>query len=114
MLVCFGVYGVISTIVLTRTREIGVRLAIGAQPGRILAGVIRHALWTVTPGLVAGIVAVVPLGNLITSQLFEAAPGDPVTLTIVVSLLVAITALSAYLPARRAASIDPLIALRSD
>jgi putative ABC transport system permease protein len=113
-LVCFGVYGVISYLVVTRTKEIGIRIAIGAPKGAVVRDVIRDALWTVIPGLVIGILTAAALGRLIASQLFESSPHDPITLGTVALLLLVVTVLSAYGPARRAAHTSPLNALRGD
>jgi predicted permease len=113
-LVCFGVYGVISYLVVTRTREIGVRLAIGARPQDVLRQVISEALLVVSPGLVVGLVAALALERFIASLLFGASPRDPVTFGAVALLMLATTALAAYVPARRAAKIAPVIALRGE
>ena len=113
-LVSFGVYGVISYLAMTRTREIGVRLALGARPGTILRHVVGDALWMVAPGLVIGTAIAVGLERLIASQLFGATPRDPVTFGVVVVFLLSTTALAAFLPARRAAGTAPMDALRSE
>ena len=112
MLVCFGVYGVVSYLVVTRTREIGVRLAIGALPATVLRDVVRDALWAALPGLVVGTAIAAALERVIASQLFESQPRDPLIFGAAVIILGAVTALSAYVPARRAAMIAPVIALR--
>ena len=111
---CFGVYGVISYLVVAKTREIGVRLAIGALPRTVLREVIGNALSTVIPGLVAGTLLAGALERVIASQLFGVRPRDPLTFGTVVVFLLLITALAAYVPARRAARINPVNALRSE
>lgn len=114
VLVSFGVYGLISGLVATRTREIGVRLAIGADPRRVLREVIRDAIARVAPGLVVGIILSSVMGRLIASQLFEVTPSGPATVGLVASLIVTVTIASSYLPARRAARTSPMIAMRTE
>jgi predicted permease len=113
-LACFGVYGVISYLVVSRTTEIGIRLAIGAQPGQVLRKVIGDALKTVAPGVVLGIGIAIGTEQFIAALLFGFKPRDPLTYGAVAACLLLTTALAAYLPARRASKIDPVDALRCE
>ena len=112
LLACLGVYGVMSFFVTQRTTEIGIRLAFGAEPGEVLRMVLRQAM----PPVAAGVAAAVPLaflsGAWLRSLVFGVSPQDPTTITGACLILVAAAALAAYLPARRAAHLDPLNALR--
>jgi ABC-type antimicrobial peptide transport system permease subunit len=118
LLAAMGLYGVASHSVSHRTREIGVRMALGAQPGRVLRLVLRQSLVVVGLGLVAGLLvaglAAAVLGSQISALLVEVSPADPVTLAGTVAILFAVGVLASLLPARRAARIDPLLALRQD
>lgn len=112
LLACLGVYGVMSYVVTQRTTEIGIRLVFGAQPGAVLRMVLHQALRPVA----AGVAAAVPLALLASSWLrslvFGVNPQDPKTIAIACFILVIAAALAAYLPARRAAHLDPLNAIR--
>jgi predicted permease len=113
-LALIGVYGVFAYAVTSRTREIGVRLALGAGTRRIIATMMRQALGMCALGLIAGLAGLFAARRLIATQLFEVQPMDPATLA-VTSLMVVLTALVAcYVPARRASVIDPTTALRAD
>jgi putative ABC transport system permease protein len=114
LLSMIGVYGVLSDAVGQRTREIGVRVALGAQPGQVLRLVLRHGLTLALGGLAVGIPAAVALSLALKSFLFGVAPGDPWTLLAVSVLLTASAVLAAYVPARRATRVDPMTALRAD
>jgi putative ABC transport system permease protein len=107
-----GLYGLISYGVLQRTREIGIRVALGAQPVDILTTVFREGLATVAFGIVIGILASLGLTRLVTSLLFEVTPHDASTF-VVVSVCLAVVALAACaIPAKRATRVDPIVALR--
>jgi putative ABC transport system permease protein len=97
-----------------RTREIGVRVAFGARPGQVVGVMIRDAAWPVVLGLVAGLAGTYYATRIIASFLFETTPHDPATLVAVAALLGSAACLAAWLPARRAAAVDPLIALRTE
>jgi putative ABC transport system permease protein len=111
-LAAVGIYGLISYSVTLRTREMGIRMAFGAERGDVLAMVLRQGLALIGVGLAVGFAASLALTRLLTSLLFEVRPTDLAT-SVLVGLLLAVVALTAsYLPARRAASVDPMIALR--
>jgi predicted permease len=107
-----GIYGVISYVVGQRTREIGIRMALGAKRGNVLRMVLGQAGKMVVLGVVVGMVAAFGLTRLIASMLFGVSPWDPVTLVGVALLLSAVSLLASYIPARRATQVDPMIALR--
>jgi putative ABC transport system permease protein len=114
LLAVVGVYGMLSFTVARRVREIGVRMALGAQPRTVLALVLRDSLVTVGAGLLLGAMAAVALARFLTSLLFGVRPGDPATIVVTGSALLAAALLASYAPARRASSVDPLEALRND
>ncbi len=113
-LAAVGLYGVLSYGVERRRAEIGIRMALGAEPGRVIGMILRETSWLVVGGLVVGSGLAVAASRLITSQLFGLAPHDPLTLSLAVTVLLLVTFGAAYLPARRAARLDPAIALRQD
>jgi predicted permease len=112
LLASIGLYGVMAYNVQRKTQEIGIRMALGATGGAVTRMVMRHSLAMVLAGVAAGIPVTLWLSKLVKSLLFGVEPGDPVTLAATTLLLLAIVALAVYLPARRAARIDPTIALR--
>jgi putative ABC transport system permease protein len=107
-----GLYGVLSYAVTQRTREIGLRLAIGAQPADVLRMVLGSGMKLAVIGVVAGLAGSLALSRLVTSMLFGVTPFDPVSYASTVLLLLAVAALACYLPARRAMAVDPLVSLR--
>lgn len=109
-----GLYGVISYVVTQRTPEIGVRLALGAQPHQVRAMVLRQGLSVALVGVVVGLGAAWALAGVMQSLVFELSTRDPITFATVALLLTAVSALAIYVPARRAAGIDPLLALREE
>jgi putative ABC transport system permease protein len=111
-LAAVGIYGVVSYLVNERTREMGIRMALGAARRDILAMVLRQGLGLVVAGLVIGFGASLLLTRLLTSLLFEVRPADAATSATVALLLAAVVLLACYVPARRASRVDPLIALR--
>jgi predicted permease len=114
LLGAIGIYGVISYMVSLRTREIGVRIALGAQTEQVRAMVVRQGLGLAVVGAVIGLVGAVALSSLISSLLYGITPHDPVTLASVTLGLLAVAAVASWLPAMRAARIDPIEALRAD
>jgi predicted permease len=109
-----GLYGIASYGVVRRTREIGVRMALGASQARVLGGILRETLATSTVGIVLGMIGAIAATRLVASFLFGVSPRDPWTLGAVAALLVATGLMAGYLPARRAASIEPVQALKAD
>jgi putative ABC transport system permease protein len=109
-----GIYGVIAYGVSTRTRELGVRMALGAQGRDILRLVLRDGLLLIVAGLGSGLFAAWATVRLLRSQLYEVSANDPLTFAAVALLLALVALLACYLPARRATKVDPLIALRHE
>ncbi len=114
LLAVIGVYGVLSYAVAQRTREIGIRVALGARRGEIVRLVVGQGMAPVLAGLALGLAAAFAGSRLLSGILFEVAPTDPLAFTVVVPVLGAASLLAAWLPARRAASVDPMTALRTD
>jgi predicted permease len=113
-LAAIGVYGVMSLIVSERTREVGVRLALGAEPSQLLTMIVGQASRLAAIGVLIGVIAALPLAPLLDSQLFGVQSLDPMTFVLVPLSLLIIAALAALVPARKAMRIDPLAALRID
>jgi putative ABC transport system permease protein len=113
-LAAIGIYGVLSYLVGQRTRELGVRMALGAEQRVVRSLVMRQAIAQVVPGLVMGAVGALLLSRLLASQLHGVSPTDPLTFAAVILLLFTVAMLASYLPARRAARVDPMIALRAE
>ena len=109
-----GIYGVLAYDVSQRTREIGVRSAVGASRGQIAALILRQGLWKGGLGVVLGLIGAALLSRSMTSLLFNVQPTDPVVYAAVSFMLIGVALLASYLPARRAARIDPLLALRDE
>ena len=108
-----GVYGVMALIVSERTAEIGVRLALGAQPMQVLRAVVSQGVTLAAAGVVVGLLLAAALAPLVSTQLYGVRALDPPTMAAVPALLLAIAALACIVPARRAMTIDPVNALRS-
>jgi predicted permease len=109
-----GVYSVLAYLVSQRTKEIGVRLAIGASPSKVIWLVVREGMLLTTVGLTAGLAGALATDRWIQSLLFGVTPADPATFTGVACALTMAAVLATYMPARRAAGIDPTIELRTD
>jgi predicted permease len=114
LLSCVGIYGVISYLIGQRTREIGVRMALGAQPSDVMRLVLGQGARMALLGVALGSVAALGLTRLMADQLFGITPHDPLTFTAVAILLALVALLACYLPARRAVRVDPMIALRHE
>jgi predicted permease len=114
MLAAIGLYGVMAYMVEQRTGEIGVRMALGADRGRVVKMVLRGAFSQVGIGLALGIPAAIGAGKLMTGQLFGVKPWDPVMLTLATLLLALAALLASLIPARRAAGVEPMVALRNE
>ena len=107
-----GIYGVMAYFVTQRTREIGVRIALGAQWRDVLKLILKSGMFLVTTGLIIGLAGALTLTRLMTSLLFEVSPADPPTFGAVALCVILATLLACYIPARRAIKVDPLVALR--
>lgn len=114
LLACIGLYGLMSYAVTRRTPEIGLRMALGASPGSVSWLTVRDSLWTVVLGAFAGVAAAYGVVRIVESQLFGIQPHDPLVFTAAVALLAGMAMAAAFFPARRAARIDPLVALRHE
>jgi len=109
-----GLYGVLAYLVNQRQREIGVRLALGANRSAVLQMVVRRGLQLAGAGVVAGLLGAVALGQLMRGVLFGVNPADPILLALVAVTLLAVAAAASWIPARRAASVDPVVTLRDE
>jgi ABC-type antimicrobial peptide transport system permease subunit len=107
-------YGVLSYGIARRTNEIGIRKALGAQDGTLIAMIARETGWLVVAGLIVGGAMSFAAVRLIASRLYGLSPGDPVTFGVAIAALAVVAALATLLPAYRTTRIDPLVALRCD
>jgi ABC-type antimicrobial peptide transport system permease subunit len=114
LLAAVGIYGAVAYTVEQRTGEIGVRMALGAQMIDVLRLVVTQGMKPVVIGLAAGLVAALALGRLLTSQLYQISAHNPLVLTATVVILGTAALLACLLPARRAAHVDPIQALRTE
>jgi len=114
LLAAVGVYGLMSHSVSERTREIGIRVALGAQPRQVLLRIIREGLVLALLGIGAGLGGALLAGRVITSFLYGVGSADPLTLAAVAVLLLAVALAASYIPSRRALRVDPIAALRAD
>jgi putative ABC transport system permease protein len=114
VLAAIGIYGVMSYVVAGRTREIGLRMALGAQLRHVRQLILRQGMMLAGIGLVLGLAVVFVLARFLTSMLYGVSPSDPVTFLGISFLLAMVALLACYLPARRAARIDPMIAIREE
>ena len=114
VLTAVGLYGVMAYSVVLRTRELGIRLALGATRTAVLRAVLRRGVVLVAVGLLVGLVAAVTLTRVLSGLLYEVSATDPAVFASIVALLAAVALGASYLPARRATRVDPVIALRSE
>jgi putative ABC transport system permease protein len=112
LLTAAGIFGVLSYLVTQRTREIGLRVALGAQPGDILSVIVGHGMHLALAGIAIGLVASVAVTHWMSSFLYGVKPTDPLTFAVVTALLSATAFAACYFPARRAMRVDPMVALR--
>ena len=114
LLACIGLYGVMSYAVASRTNEIGIRMALGAQKTNVLWLILREVLLLVAIGLVIGLGASLATTKTAATLLFGLKPNDPLTIAMASAVLIVVALLAGYLPARRAARVDPMVALRDE
>jgi ABC-type antimicrobial peptide transport system permease subunit len=114
VLAAIGTYGVIAYSVASRTHEIGIRIALGARPGEITRRVVRSGLALAAIGVAAGVAGALAVGRLLTNLLYGLPASDPATYAAVCALFLLVAAAAAWLPARRAARLDPMKALRTE
>jgi putative ABC transport system permease protein len=112
LLAAIGMYGVMACIVGQRTHEIGVRMSLGAQAHQVLRMVLRQGMRLVVIGICLGLAGSLALTRLLRSLLYEISPADPLSFAVVPILLATVTLLACWLPARRAAKVNPMVALR--
>ena len=107
-----GIYSVMAYMVSRRTREIGIRMALGASPADVMRATMRRGLALTAAGLALGLAGALAASRALTSLLFEISPTDPVTLGVVATLLAGAALFACYWPARRATRVDPMVTLR--
>jgi ABC-type antimicrobial peptide transport system permease subunit len=114
LLTCIGLYGILAYSVARRQAEIGLRVAIGASRGNVIWLILRETLWHVVVGAAVGVVAVLGTSRFVSSFLYGVKPNDPWTLALAVAALGMVALVAAWIPARRAARLDPMVALRDE
>jgi ABC-type antimicrobial peptide transport system permease subunit len=113
-LTCVGIYGVASYSVSQRVQEIGLRMALGAEPGRVVRLVVGEGVRPAVIGLVIGLVGALGISKVLSSMLFGVSAHDPASLAAVGFVLIAVAFLATFFPARRASRVDPVTALRAE
>lgn len=113
VLATVGLYGVLSYVVSQQTREIGVRVALGAAPRNVMGWVLARGLALAVIGALVGLALAFPLAQVVSGMLYGVSPHDPLTFTVAPLLLIAVAALASYVPVRRALRVDPIVALRA-
>jgi predicted permease len=113
-LACVGIYGVMAYSVANRTNEIGIRLALGAQPGQVRRMILGESTWLAAAGVIAGVGAALGLTRLVKTMLYGIQPWDPATMIGGVLILLAVALAASWIPARRAARVQPMVALRHE
>jgi putative ABC transport system permease protein len=112
LLAALGIYGVLSYAVMQRTQEMGIRIALGAERARLIRMIVRQGLAVAAIGVVIGVAAALALTRTLTGLLYGVAANDPLTFAAMPVFVILIATLACYIPARRAAALDPLAALR--
>jgi ABC-type antimicrobial peptide transport system permease subunit len=112
LLACVGLYGVMSYLGARRTNEIGIRMALGATRASVLGSVLREAMLLVTSGVVIGLPLTFAATRFVATRLYGVSAIDPLTMTAATGLMLGVAAVAGFLPARRAARVDPVVALR--
>jgi len=113
-LACVGIYGIMAYTVANRRNEIGIRLALGAQPGQVRGMILRESTGLAGAGIVVGVVAALLLARMVKSMLYGIEPNDPLTMAAGVLILLAVALAASWIPARRAARVQPMEALRHE
>ena len=113
-LACVGIYGVMAYSVASRKNEIGIRMALGAQPAQVRSMILAESLWLTAAGIATGVAAALLLTRLVRTMLYGVQPWDPSTLAAGVSVLLAVALAASWTPARRAAGVQPMEALRHE
>jgi ABC-type antimicrobial peptide transport system permease subunit len=113
-LAAVGLYGLLSYMVTQRSHEIGIRKALGAPDGQVVRSVLRGAFSMTLAGVVIGVVIALGAGRLIASQLYGVSPRDPIVMAVCIVVLLSVTIVACFAPARRATKVDPIIALRAE
>jgi len=114
LLAALGVYGIVSYSVSQRSREFGIRVALGAKPSQIVAMVVGQNLRIVAMGLGAGVLAAIPATRLMRGLLYQVGPNDPTTFIAIGVMLAGVAIIASYLPARRGTRVDPVVTLKSE
>jgi ABC-type antimicrobial peptide transport system permease subunit len=114
VLTAVGLYGVVAYSVAQRTREFGIRLALGARPRGVMRLILRHAMRTVAIGVLVGLVGAALTTRLLGTALYDVHPLDPITFASVVATLFAVAFVASFIPAQRAMRVDPILALRAE
>jgi ABC-type antimicrobial peptide transport system permease subunit len=114
VLAAIGIYGVMSYMVRQRTREIGIRVALGARSQDVVRHVVRRTVGLILAGTVVGVAAALAATQVLTNSLYEVRPDDPQTYVLIALILAAVALLASYIPVRRASAIDPATTLRAD
>ena len=111
-LAAVGLYGVVAYTVSQRTREIGLRMAIGAEPGHVMSMIVAGGMKLVLIGVAIGVAGALAFSRFVRTLLFNVAPSDPASYALTALLLIVVAAIACYVPARRAMRVDPLIAMQ--
>ena len=114
MIAAIGIYGIVAHTVIQRTREVGVRIALGATKPNVLQLFLKHSVLLLGMGLLMGIGGALGLSRLLSGFLYDVTPLDPATFMLAPALLVGVVLLASYIPARRATRVDPMEALRCE